>query len=738
MKSAWIIFLGCTLSLQLHSQSFQWAAQVTGLEYETITDIVTDASGNIYVVGGFKGTIVLGSTTYTSNGTDIFLAKYNSSGVFQWGKAIPDTGSTVGDDWGTSIALDGSNNVYIAGRYNYLKNFNPGGSGGASADLNSEGFIAKYSSTGTFQWLNSVRYAYFNAVSFSSSQSKIYGAGTLQNITNIDFDPGAGTLYLNGNTHTSFIASYNLSGASPAAKNFGGNSELNNMAVDPSGNVYVTGQIIGTGANFNPSGSSTSFDASNGGMFIGKYTSGISYTSAIQVSGSSGDRGITVEAPANDQIYYGGTVDGDLYIARRNSSFALSWEKLLGSNGAVRAIAIDGSNVFFSADVESPYTSVNIGNGVVLSGITSGDVSLFKINSSGTGQWATRIDLSNGGSHSMATSGSNFIVAGYFTNTADFNACFNTTTYTATSSDSFLAKYSGNLWSSGVGPINGASVLCSTNQTYTIPNLPAGCTVNWTVSPASLFAVDTGTGSSFTTRTTSSSIYGNGTITATISGDCGNLILNKSIWGGKANSSLIEYFATNVSDVEGQAIKACDYTSADAGYDGGSGASVGIYEYEWDIPYSSSWDIYEEYGGPIEMRYVEIEYYEDPPPSTETIKIRAINTCGTSNWKSIVVDVEDNCSFFTFSMSPNPVDQTLTLDFSLSESSSVQSKSMETSKVNVVEVIIYDGNQMVMLSQNGSTDRNMELDVSALMPGTYYIHLVSDGEVVSKKHLIVK
>ncbi|MEQ9221166.1 MAG: T9SS type A sorting domain-containing protein [Cyclobacteriaceae bacterium] len=287
--------------------------------------------------------------------------------------------------------------------------------------------------------------------------------------------------------------------------------------------------------------------------------------------------------------------------------------------------------------------------------------------------------------------------------------------------------------------ISGDNLLCSTNKTYTLLNVPLGVTVNWSVSPTSLFAVDTGTGSTFATRATNTSSSGQGTITATISGTCGTAVYNKSVWVGGPDYNLLDIVTTNSGG--SHKILACDYTLAEAEFNGSGGSTIGISAYQWDMPYASNWYISQDAGGGgISMRYVEIEYFDDPPPSTETIKIRAQNSCGWSSWKSISVTVQDNCGFgyYSYSMSPNPVDQTLTIDFTDSESSTTQLNSTKTKKSKDIMVVIYDGNQLQVLSKAGNTGKQMKLDVSSLMPGPYYIHLIADGEVVNKKHLLVE
>ncbi|MGB1818289.1 MAG: hypothetical protein ACPHK2_01585, partial [Candidatus Poseidoniaceae archaeon] len=74
----------------------------------------TDADGNVYVQGDFKGTLNLGPHSVTANGseTDIYVAKLNKSGVWDWLYA----GGGTGRDGGYgSIELDGQGHVYVIG-----------------------------------------------------------------------------------------------------------------------------------------------------------------------------------------------------------------------------------------------------------------------------------------------------------------------------------------------------------------------------------------------------------------------------------------------------------------------------------------------------------------------------------------------------------------------------------------------------------------------------------------------
>ena len=103
-----------------------------------------DTSGNGYIAGSFGGTASFGSTTFTtSGGTDTYLAKVSSTGIYL--RAVQG-GGTAGDTiYGTKT--DSGGNIYIVGSFGGTASF-------GSTTLTSSGgndiFLSKLSSTGLY------------------------------------------------------------------------------------------------------------------------------------------------------------------------------------------------------------------------------------------------------------------------------------------------------------------------------------------------------------------------------------------------------------------------------------------------------------------------------------------------------------------------------------------------------------------------------------------------------------
>jgi hypothetical protein len=137
----------------------QFAESIGSSNSDIGYDITHDASGNIYITGNFGGQADFdpgsGTTTLIPDGlADVFFAMYDNDGNIIWTKAIGGTSN----DYGQSIAVDASGNVYITGYFQGTADFDPseGGTTNLTSTQLDDIFFAKYDSDGNLLWANRV------------------------------------------------------------------------------------------------------------------------------------------------------------------------------------------------------------------------------------------------------------------------------------------------------------------------------------------------------------------------------------------------------------------------------------------------------------------------------------------------------------------------------------------------------------------------------------------------------
>ncbi|MCB0744188.1 MAG: SBBP repeat-containing protein, partial [Ignavibacteriae bacterium] len=303
--------------------NFVWAKSIGGTLGDYANSLAVDVSGNIYITGYFWNTVDFdpnsGAQLLTSSGEeDIFIAKYGSNGNCIWANRF---GSTFLDK-GISVALDGNGNVLLTGTFRGTVDFDPSNSTNNLSSIIQldDIFLAKYTSDGNFVWVGQI--------GSISDQKPIkivvdaggnsYLTGTFESTT--DFDPSSGIYNLTSayaGYDDIFIAKYAYDGSLIWAKGFGGTSSetVNSMAIDASGNSYVTGNFPWT-ADFDPS--SETYNLTSAGItdiFIAKYAQNGSLVWAKRVGGTSYDSGLDIAVDGTQNIYitgyFNGTVDFD-------------------------------------------------------------------------------------------------------------------------------------------------------------------------------------------------------------------------------------------------------------------------------------------------------------------------------------------------------------------------------------------------------------------------------------------
>jgi uncharacterized protein (AIM24 family) len=91
-----------------------WVEQAGGTSYDRGKSIAIDRRGGVYLSGHFKTETKFGEVRLTAHGLyDLFIAKYDTNGIFQW---LNHAGGNGYDD-GSAITLNREGNIIIAGSY---------------------------------------------------------------------------------------------------------------------------------------------------------------------------------------------------------------------------------------------------------------------------------------------------------------------------------------------------------------------------------------------------------------------------------------------------------------------------------------------------------------------------------------------------------------------------------------------------------------------------------------------
>ncbi len=374
---------------------------VTGVNVSSYSDIGLSPSTTYYYrVRAYNSAGNSGYTSITSTTTQ------DTSNVWSWGFGDAET------DFGYSVAVDSSGNVFV---------------------------------TGTF-----------------------YGT--------VDFGGGAFTSvahpYL-GTTPDIFLAKYSVTGEHLWSKSFGGDSNeaAKAVAVDASGNVAIAGDRRSWEIDF---GCGTDRGEAKGDIFVAKYSALGDCLWSKTFGGSGNEYATDVAMDSNGDVivtgYFWDTVDFgggeltsagrynyDVFVAKYSAADGSHlWSKRFGSTGSERGngVAVDRSgNVLVTGQFQD---TVDFGGG----GLTSaGDYDVFvaKYSAAGYYQWSRRFGGTNWDySTGIATDSlGNLFVVGEFQGTASFGGGVLSS---AGDYDIFVARYSGvngdHLWSKGFGSTN--------------------------------------------------------------------------------------------------------------------------------------------------------------------------------------------------------------------------------------------------------------------------------------------
>ncbi|CAA6813742.1 MAG: Unknown protein [uncultured Aureispira sp.] len=417
--------------------------------------ITNDLLGNVYITGQFEGTVDFdpSSDTYplTAQGaSDIFIQKLSPQGDFIWAKNM---GGSVNVSSGESIAVDQWGYVYTTGYFDTRIDFDP--NSGVS-NLSSAGgfdiFIQKLSPQGNLVWAKRMGNSSPDK-GFSikvDRQGYVYTTGLYS--SSVDFDPNAGTEYLNADASDSwnaYIQKLSPQGNLVWAKAIIGHSHDvgYSLDIDSSGNVYSTGRFSGT-VDFDPGPGISNLTASSNDydIYVQKLDFNGNFVWAKKIGGLTKDEGYSIVVGPSSNIYITGFFEGyvdfdpnagtsylfsngadDLFIQKLDSSGNLVWAKSIGGTGNEigRSISLDKyENVYCTGNFTGTVDfDPNVGvHNLTTSGALM-DVFIVKLNALGAFCWASSMGSSSldvGHSISLDKKG-NIYTTGEFRGSTDFD-----------------------------------------------------------------------------------------------------------------------------------------------------------------------------------------------------------------------------------------------------------------------------------------------------------------------------
>ena len=273
--------------------------------------VAIDSAGCAYVVGetGSTDFPTLGpEQTSMAGDTDVFVTKWNAAGT---GLVYTTYIGGSKRDVGLGVAVDAAGDAYVTG-FTYSADF-PTTNGALSANFmgDSKAFVLKLNPSG-----DALLYA-----TFLGGSGDDYGTGIAVDAAgeahvsgytaSVDFPTTTGAFqqYYGGGSYDGFLAKLNGAGSALVyATYLGGmaNDTAAAVALDPSGNIYVTGQTQST--NF-PTVNPLQATSSEGDAFVVKMSAAgqVEYSTYLGGTGLTNGTGIAADAAGN--AYVTGSTD---------------------------------------------------------------------------------------------------------------------------------------------------------------------------------------------------------------------------------------------------------------------------------------------------------------------------------------------------------------------------------------------------------------------------------------------
>jgi len=331
-----------------------WARGFGGAASDVGYGVAVDSSGNTVMTGRVESSV----------------SKYSPTGARLWSKCL---GGVRGGGTGRAVAVDGHGNVLVTGKFGGSVDFGTGPLTSAGA---SSIFVAKYSAAGVPVWSRAFGGGFNdvgNGVAVDAGGNVVI-IGTAAGTVNF----GGGPIAANG--YTIVVAKFSPAGGHLWSRGFGDSfsNSGNAVAVDPSGNIAVTGAFSGP-ADF---GGGTLFSSGvdvflaklspTGGHVWSRHFGAVLAVHAGNGVACDGSGNVLVTGSFENSIDLGGGwtrsfAHKDMFVAKYSPAGAYLWSKLAGGfyDDAGKAVAVDPiGKVVVTGTFQA---AVNFGTGSLIS-----------------------------------------------------------------------------------------------------------------------------------------------------------------------------------------------------------------------------------------------------------------------------------------------------------------------------------------------------------------------------------
>jgi hypothetical protein len=339
--------------------AFLWGGSLQGTDYNQADAVLTDAAGNIYVVGRMYDWLDcdLGPGTDSvraGNGGPTFgtfIICINAAGNHQWARLV------IGAEINGKPVVDSAFNIYMGGHFIQGADFDTGpGIYSPSVEGGMEGFFARYDSNGNLGTVYQLRtmnlFSNSEIYAVDMDSAGFYVSGFIGD--SVDLDPGSGVAIFANimGLEDMYVCRYTLAGDLVWAKLFEANEGVHPLALRTAsnGDVVVAG-VYYSAVDLDP-GPTThmSYIYGNGDLFVLRLDPNGNFVWAKEMGGPDEETIPSMTLDDNGNIYlaagFRGTVDfdpgpgirifnsagqTDIAVQKLNAAGGLVWARQIGA-----------------------------------------------------------------------------------------------------------------------------------------------------------------------------------------------------------------------------------------------------------------------------------------------------------------------------------------------------------------------------------------------------------------------